>query len=480
MKAKAILTIPLRLDKKFSIASIVGNGVWQEESTKADEDEIRKLGLLSYAHALGKCGAANESNDIRIYALKKDPTSMIGVEPNSIDVNGKSIFFTFKTSGETKKPTPFWGDTKVVYSSPSRLVLITLPVYLIGIKERKDEGSHTDNLSSVNGNSGLTEKDYYSAFKFFNDSIGYGKTKSDENKDAMAISGENSINKNLRTICKELLGSLYDHTTSLYTKSLISFICVQYPTSKDLDETQEAEKVKLCAQKLAWCEDREGFVADPQMTPSLKILANKEHGDVYASSSTFGTAFVSNYNWYDFPKSNQYFWIYLRLIILKYSLHCLLDDINMIIGQENLTVLRERYQKVYRLKAQFFYSEISDQYDTSRLYHLFYDGFKIKELDEEVEEKLKALDEIISIKKDEEEEKTRKESLRNDKKNSNIQIFITALVLVLTITSALNDFFDILEDSSKMIPGIISLAAVAIVMIIFKDRLKEVFDKKSR
>ena len=152
----------------------------------------------------------------------------------------------------------------------------------------------------------------------------------------------------------------------------------------------------------------------------------------------------------------------------------------MIIGQENLTVLRERYPKVYRLKAQFFYSEISDQYDTSRLYHLFYDGFKIKELDEEVEEKLKALDEIISIKKDEEEEKTRKESLRNDKKNSNIQIFITALVLVLTITSALNDFFDILEDSSKMIPGIISLAAVAIVMIIFKDRLKEVFDKKSR
>ena len=51
---------------------------------------------------------------------------------------------------------------------------------------------------------------------------------------------------------------------------------------------------------------------------------------------------------------------------------------------------------------------------------------------------------------------------------------------MLTITSALNDFFDILEDSSKMIPGIISLAAVAIVMIIFKDRLKEVFDKKSR
>lgn len=109
-----------------------------------------------------------------------------------------------------------------------------------------------------------------------------------------------------------------------------------------------------------------------------------------------------------------------------------------------------------------------------------YKGLKIYSLYRNVEEKLEAIKEIIKIENDKIEEKNREESLLNEQKNHKIQIFITALLFLLTITSALNDFFDILEDSSKVIPGIVSLAAVAIVMIIFKDRLKEVFDKKSR
>lgn len=52
IKAKAILTIPLRLKESNKISNFVDNGIWEETSFDLDKDEIRKLGLLSYAHVL--------------------------------------------------------------------------------------------------------------------------------------------------------------------------------------------------------------------------------------------------------------------------------------------------------------------------------------------------------------------------------------------------------------------------------------------
>lgn len=112
------------------------------------------------------------------------------------------------------------------------------------------------------------------------------------------------------------------------------------------------------------------------------------------------------------------------------------------------------------IKAGLYYTEISDQYHNMRLYHKFFEGFNISMLYKEVEEKLEALDKFVTIEK--------------DKRNRFTQALITALLLVLTITSTLNDFFDMIEDSFKMIPSIISLSIVICVIVVFWPKIKEI------
>lgn len=233
-----------------------------------------------------------------------------------------------------------------------------------------------------------------------------------------------------------------------------------------------------------------GFTIDNDLTSTKLLLDTPNYGRVSAACGTYGVAIVADSARYSFRnRTDQYFWVFIGLLMLRFSLLNMLNDISTaiskvrkldkdIVKKDLLNSLRESYQRISLLKAKFVNNEISDQYEFSRMYDLSYKGLKIYSLYRNVEEKLEAIKEIIKIENDKIEEKNREESLLNEQKNHKIQIFITALLFLLTITSALNDFFDILEDSSKVIPGIVSLAAVAIVMIIFKDRLKEVFDKK--
>lgn len=457
--ASAILTIPLRLKELPNKEDVTKGNIWVEIPLEESKEEIRKLGLLSYSHILD----IEQGNDLKsihhmqFYRLNKenDPTGMLTEETCTVKLNNKKeVNICFPYNDEY-----FWEKTTLVVFSTNHLALISLPVYVL------------------NDNPSLTEDDELCVFNYLSSSIGYEKAKKNgivQEYDAMPITcKKNNCAKNLNSIWQELMQML-DKPMPLVSKTVVSFISTYYmSTSKNYKEN-DMDLLKY-AGKLAWTEKKDGFVIDENITPIIKLLSTHSNGKVYAACGNFGASIVSNYEKYDFKRRSQFYWIFFRIIIIRYSLHCMLDDVNNDFKKVSLEDNRDKYQEICKLRANYFYTEISDQYDTSRLYNLFYKGFKIEELNKEVEIKLNAIDEIISIEKDKKEEEMHQQDIDNDAQNSDIQAFISALVLVLTITSALNDFFDMIEDKFKIIPGIISMTVVIAVIIINWPRINKIF-----
>lgn len=264
------------------------------------------------------------------------------------------------------------------------------------------------------------------------------------------------------------MGEIFDQLTKklsnvvpLTTKSLISFI---YAYNPDL-ENKEEKSYKECSEKLAYTDERKGFVTDDDETSFLQLLDSQK---VYTSAGTFGASFVTdNKKAYNRTNLDKYFWIYLLLMVQRYSLIQILYDLNIFFGKITgksgrkhikLKELQDKYQEMCEIKAGLYFTEISEQYHNIRLYHKFFDGFNIKRLYEEVEEKMEALDKFVTIEK--------------DKHNRTAQAILTILVLLLTVTSALNDLFDIIEDQNKLMPGIILLLVFAGIIIIFWKKIK--------
>lgn len=457
--ASAILTIPLRLMELPKKKNVTKEDIWEEIPLEKSKEEIRKLGLLSYSHILDIEQDKNSSlNLIQFYRLNKknDPTGILTEETCTVKVgSNKKVKICFSYNDNY-----FWEKTTLVIFSANRLALISLPIYIL------DDSS-------------LTNEDKLGVFNYLSCSIGYEKAKKKGvslEKDAMPIICEqNNSAKNLNTIWHELTQML-ENPTPLFTKSVVSFISTFY-TSNNNDHKDDDMLKYTC--KLAWTEQKDGFVVDEDITPNIELV-NYQNNKVYAACGNFGASIVSNYGKYEFKRRSQFYWIFFRLIIIRYSLHCMLDDVNNDFNKVSLDDLRDKYQQICRLKANYYYTEISDQYDTNRLYNLFYKGFKIEELNKEVELKLKAIDEIISIEKDKKEETMRQLDLDNDTKNSGIQAFITVLVLVLTITSSLNDFFDMIEDKFKIIPGIISISVVIAVIVIYWPKIKQIVNTTNK
>ena len=462
-KARAILVVPYMVKEIPSIDKITKTGCWI--LADADEDDIqqKKVGYLSHAKINSDSDNASET-DIFICKLAQPRSALMNscneykISIGKQNKNREERFVSFRFSwGET-----FWGTQPNLIIVPlTHLALITIPLCLEDPK--MDTG------------------DSYEFFNHISDVSGYN------NSQPTLIESDNN-KQTLIELLDEILAPIGDKTP-LYTKSFISYICAYNQDVRSEDTTDELVR---SACKLAWTKKDVGFTIDNDLTSTKLLLDTPNYGRVSAACGTYGVAIVADSARYSFRnRTDQYFWVFIGLLMLRFSLLNMLNDISTaiskvrkldkdIVKKDLLNSLRESYQRISLLKAKFVNNEISDQYEFSRMYDLSYKGLKIYSLYRNVEEKLDAIKEIIKIENDKIEEKNREESLLNEQKNHKIQIFITALLFLLTITSALNDFFDILEDSSKVIPGIVSLAAVAIVMIIFKDRLKEVFDKKSR
>lgn len=436
-EASAIISIPFQFEIKKSTGTKPSsqNDNWKPIST----DEMSKdLGLLPHVSELllNNTGKSFRGNDIEVYALngkiKQEVPYFCGDNVIFKDDNVDIVFkFALSSNGEKSVDGKglFWAEPKLVIYPLSQIGILTMPVY------------HYDTSME-------------NMYKFFN-----------KISASLAYPWQFNYKDKCLSMC-EIFTSLtkgIDGIKPLCNKSLVSFI---YAFNSDLDGGDEVD-FKHCSEKLAYTDDRKGFVTDDEETSFVHLLASNQ---LYSSAGPFGASFVtSKNNSNNITNLDKYFWIYLILIVQRYSLINMLCKLNTIFGEiasnkfkddKYFSKLQEKYQEMCEIKAGLYYTEISDQYHNMRLYHKFFEGFNISMLYKEVEEKLEALDKFVSIEK--------------DRRNRFTQALITALLLVLTITSALNDFFDMIEDSFKMIPSIISLSIVICVIVVFWPKIKEI------
>lgn len=444
-EASAIISIPFRFEKENRPKKKIRSkrNMWSLTST----NEISKdLGLLPHVQEVLNPNTSNsfDGNDIEIFSINGNGENIKRLLCDDIvtfeskkENDNDSFSFKFRfslyekseNSEEEKYKDLFWGEPRLVVYPLSHIGLLTLPIY------------HYDkNMDNI-----------YEFFNKVNVSLAYGwKLKFKDGKHS------------LKDIF-DLLTHDLDNVTPLCNKSLVSFI---YAYNSELRNGKD-DDFKKCSEKLTYTDNRKGFVTDDDETSFVQLL---ESIKLYSSAGPFGASFVTNdLQAFDRKSQDKYFWIYLLLIVQRYSLINMLYKLNSIFSEiankkikddKHFKKLQENYQEMCEIKAGLYYTEISDQYHNMRLYHKFFEGFNINKLYGEVEEKLEALDKFVSIEK--------------DKRNRFTQALITALVLVLTITSALNDFFDMMEDSFKIIPGIISMAIVVVVIVAFWPRIKEI------
>lgn len=450
-ETNAVISIPFRFNsnqKGYEFQS----SMWKDVALNAKE--INSLGLLPHVKELfdihddlfriSNTGTKHQNfdgNDIRIYELKTDRilnNILSGddckyAKTTQTD-NKKSYVFRFSHCEKgNKQDKLFWSTPKLVMYPLTHIGMLTLPVY------------HYEN----------SQDEVYKFYDEINASL-----LSDNWHIRLNVKGNRSISDSIGFTMKEIFHELtreLDSVSLLITKSIITFI---YAYNPDL-VNKGKDEIKKCAGKLAYANSLQGFVTDEKETSFLQILDSQK---LYSSSGPFGASFVT-----DTPDAlrvdnlNKYFWIYMILIVQRYSLLNMLFELNATFSNidskklrkhKNLRDLQMKYQDMCKIKAGLYFTEISDQYHNMRLYHNFFDALNIKTLYNEVEEKLEALDKYLSIEKD-------KQSWLSQK-------IIAALVLLLTATSGVDDFLDILEDPTKIHPGIISLlVAIAIIVTLW-------------
>lgn len=287
-EASAIISIPFQFDIKDSTGTKASfhNDNWKPIST----DEMSKdLGLLPHVSELllNNTGKSFRGNDIEVYALNgkiKQEVPYFGGDNVIFKDDNVDIVFKFDLSSNGEKSVDgkglFWAEPKLVIYPLSQIGILTMPLY------------HYD----------TSMENIYKFFNKISASLSYSWKFNYENRHLSMHDIFTSLTKGI------------DGVKPLCNKSLVSFI---YAFNSDLEGGDEVD-FKHCSEKLAYTDDRKGFVTDDEETSFVHLLASNQ---LYSSAGPFGASFVTNKkDSNNITNLDKYFWIYLMLIVQRYSL----------------------------------------------------------------------------------------------------------------------------------------------------------------
>lgn len=450
-QACGIIVVPLRIKDNFDFIKKTTLSEIDTNELKKTKQTISSLALFNHASILLKNISRSDTADamgIKIYdlsaKLRQEFKNKTGVPPITVAYqewdNTEKIFksketkeFSFSWKDNKKEENAYsneWGKAKLIVFPLSNIAFVTLPV-------------ETEKCNGI--------EEIYTLFNKLSVTIGYENMK-------LAIDNETMCS--MPSFIERLVPEIREGSISyMSNKSLVSFIYVSNP---DLIENEQSitdidkNEIKKCACKLAYTSDLKGFVVDEHV-PFIQMLDSDPK--LYASASFLGASYVTA-GQFDYRKAqrklNSTFWVFLILLIQRYSLIDILYDLSRTNAQNNMSFSKTRssYKKMCKIKASLLFTDISDRYDVSRLYHMFAKGLKIDELYEEVTLKLNTLNQYLTQ--------------LNDEKSGKLQTFITWMLVILTLTSGLNDLLDIVEDSNRWLPG--GLALILVGWILYRNR----------
>lgn len=455
-QAAAILVVPIRLRDGYDLHQSKQYKEIPSTEQEKVKNTISKLALFNHAGILlgdASTSGNDENIGINIYDLSEKVKNAFGVKDvdyidgfNEISfhveytdrekeekLSTRAFHFSWKKfKDEDSEYSNEWKTPKLIEFPLSNICFITFPV-------------ETESCSNID--------EIYTLFNKLSVTIGYDNMKlfSDYSGDRMSM----------KEIVESIVPELMKGKASLMAiKSMVSFVYASNPDlnleKKDTNAKPDIQEIRNNTCKLAYTSDLKGFVADDKI-PFLQMLDSDPKQ--YASASIVGASFVSVGKYKSSKaqgKLNTNFWLFLLLLIQRYSLLDILFDLNSINTQNNVNLkeLNANYRKMCKIKASLFFTDISDRYDISRIYHMFGDGLKIEALYDEVNKKLDLLNQYLANIKDEQ--------------NKKFQKFISLLLVILTLTSGLNDLLDIVNDAAKWIPAIIAFILVGFVF--FKNR----------
>lgn len=234
----------------------------------------------------------------------------------------------------------------------------------------------------------------------------------------------------------------------------------------NLDETHSDPKIMLDMARIVRCQNQK-YKLDIEDVKSSH-LCMKTFLNVYMGSSVEGGAIMTILskdgndffqNFYKSSFSKRYIWIYLMVLMQRYTLLHLIHELTNV-DDDNLNVslikLKKQVEHLSAVKVNTYFTFVSDYTQHNQFYRYCIKKLRIQEHFQEIDEKMNILNAVIKHKEEE------KEEIRTNR---------WALILaILTIASASKDGSDLFTEYNPIWSIAIILILTAIVTYVWTKK----------
>lgn len=240
----------------------------------------------------------------------------------------------------------------------------------------------------------------------------------------------------------------------------------------NLDESHSDSQIILDMARIVRCQNQK-YKLDIGDVKSSN-LCMKTFQNVYMGSSVEGGAIMTVFsddgsdffqNFHKSSFSKRYIWIYLMVLMQRYTLLHLIHGLTNV-DDDNLKVslfkLKEQVEHLSAVKVNTYFTDVSDYTQHNQFYRFCIKNLRIQEHFQEIDEKMNILNAVIKHKEEE------KEDIRSNR--------FALILAILTIASASKDGSDLFKDYGSIWSTFIILILSAIVIYIWAKNEFHFFD----